>query len=205
MGLLSYFFDVIGGVFLEGAPAMGVPVEEDRADESAPELPDLRALFAPGSRVLDLGCGDGRNLLAIEGAGLRVVGTDRSREGLARARARTKAPLVLADAEALPFAVDRFDGIVAWQILCGLPPQSARHGFEQAHRILRADGMLLVAGCEGALRARGLGSGAPGPPGFETLGRERLNGPSWSSERHWVYRLRPGTEPAVRNDTEACP
>jgi len=206
MGLLSEFFEVLGDMFLDRAPPGGssppTRVPENPADEADPELPDLRALFAPGSRVLDLGCGDGRNLPAVEAAGLRAIGADRSREGLARARGRTKAALVLADVEALPFADDCFDGVLAWQVLCGLPPDSTRRGFEQVHRILHAEGTLLVAGCEGGLRARGLDRGAPGPAGFDVLARERLSGCFWSSEARWIYQLRPrsacgAAEPAL--------
>ena len=197
MGWLSGFFEVLGDVFFTRAPPATSPSPTDATgpadpvDEADPEFIGLGALFPARSRVLDLGCGDGRNLRAMEAAGLRVVGADKRREGLARARDRTKAPLVLANLRALPFAAGRFDGVVAWQVLCGLPPESTRVGFEEARRILHADGSLLVAGCEGGLVACGLDRGAPGPAGFDTLARERLAGSFWSSEARWVYQLRP--------------
>ena len=56
-----------------------------------------------GWRVLDVACGPGRHLVALERAGAKVFGFDLSRALLDRARTVTARPLVRADMRCLPF------------------------------------------------------------------------------------------------------
>ena len=46
----------------------------------------VASLLSPGSRVLDLGCGEGRESVFFAAAGFDVVGVDASRAGIAKAR-----------------------------------------------------------------------------------------------------------------------
>src|SRR5262245_51047084 len=63
-----------------------------------------RALpWQPGWRVLDVACGAGRHLAALERAGAIPFGFDLSPALLRRARQCTRRPLVRADMRALPF------------------------------------------------------------------------------------------------------
>ncbi len=63
-----------------------------------------------GRDVLELGCGGGQWSVALEPLGVRVVGLDLSRAQLAHARrASGTLPLLVADAEVLPFAGASFD------------------------------------------------------------------------------------------------
>ncbi len=59
--------------------------------------------WRPGWRVLDVACGAGRHLAALERAGAVPFGFDLSAALLRRARAATTRPLVRADMRALPF------------------------------------------------------------------------------------------------------
>ncbi|MEX0663577.1 MAG: ubiquinone/menaquinone biosynthesis methyltransferase [Acidimicrobiia bacterium] len=71
----------------------------------------IRALALPsGSHVLDLACGTGDLCEDLADAQHRATGIDLS-EGMLAA-ARTAAPLVRGDAEALPFREATFDGVV---------------------------------------------------------------------------------------------
>jgi SAM-dependent methyltransferase len=66
----------------------------------------IARLAAParGSRLLDIGCGSGRALGALEGSGVRAIGIDLSRVALERARAAApSARLVRGDGARLPF------------------------------------------------------------------------------------------------------
>src|SRR5688500_3655642 len=64
-------------------------------------------------RVLDVGCGTGRNL-PLYAAGTFVVGLDPSEDALHTARRRAPdVPLVRASAEALPFKPAAFDTVVS--------------------------------------------------------------------------------------------
>jgi SAM-dependent methyltransferase len=51
----------------------------------------LRRLFAPGARVLDIGCGTGDDALFLAGLGVRVFGIDAAPGMIARARAKLAA------------------------------------------------------------------------------------------------------------------
>jgi ubiquinone/menaquinone biosynthesis C-methylase UbiE len=63
-----------------------------------------------GRHVLELGCGGGQWSVALEPSAAHVVGVDLSRAQLRHARAASDSlPLVVADAEQLPFADDAFD------------------------------------------------------------------------------------------------
>jgi SAM-dependent methyltransferase len=54
-------------------------------------LQTLRANFAPGQRVLELGCGTGEEAIALGGAGVEVLATDVSAQMLALAEAKIAA------------------------------------------------------------------------------------------------------------------
>ncbi|MFH0910341.1 MAG: class I SAM-dependent methyltransferase [Planctomycetota bacterium] len=93
----------------------------------------------PGSRVLDLGAGTGRHLVALARRGDRVVGLDLSAHMLAAAReklrnTRLHAPLVQADMLRLPLADSaRFDAILLMFSTLGMV-----HGAERRLEFLRS-------------------------------------------------------------------
>ena len=102
--------------------------------------------LSAGSRALDLGCGDGRNLVWLARQGLDSCGVDIS--GLALDRARELA--VEADVtfsvtkgllEDLPFDGDSFDFVFASQVLDHVPEPEAI--LVEAHRVLAPGGTVL--------------------------------------------------------------
>jgi len=97
---------------------------------------------ARAGRVLDLGCGTGRNL-PLYGEGVRAVGLDPCHESLLAARRRAPGvPLVQARAEALPFRTGVFDSVVSGLVFCsvGDVPQ----GLGEVRRVLKAGGVLRM-------------------------------------------------------------
>jgi demethylmenaquinone methyltransferase/2-methoxy-6-polyprenyl-1,4-benzoquinol methylase len=94
--------------------------------------------LAPGSVVLDLACGTGDLCRQLQRAGLRPVGMDLSHGMLAAAR--TTAPLVQADALALPVPGASVDGVTcgfALRNLAALGPFLA-----ELARVLRPGGRI---------------------------------------------------------------
>ena len=93
-------------------------------------------------RVLDLGCGTGRNLPLLA-AGTRAVGLEPSWATLERARRRApRVPLVIGRAEALPFRDSTFDAVISGLAFCSV--EDPRRALLEVRRVLRPDGQLRM-------------------------------------------------------------
>lgn len=93
-------------------------------------------------RVLDLGCGTGRNLPLLP-PGSVAIGLDPSWSSLQRARRRAPGVrLVAGSAEALPFRAGSFDTVLSGFVFCSVP--DARRGLLEARRVLAAGGRLRM-------------------------------------------------------------
>jgi ubiquinone/menaquinone biosynthesis C-methylase UbiE len=93
-------------------------------------------------RVLDLGCGTGRNLALFDGR-VRALGVDPCGDALRKAR--TRAPhawLVQARAEALPFRDAAFDIVTTGLVFCSVDDPDA--GLREIRRVLRPAGRLRM-------------------------------------------------------------
>lgn len=101
----------------------------------------IRDLALPhGSTVLDLACGTGDLCRGLQGAGLRPIGMDLSYGMLAAAR--TDAPLVHADALALPVPDGSVDGIT-----CGFALRNfveLEPFFAELGRVVRPGGRIAL-------------------------------------------------------------
>lgn len=96
--------------------------------------------LSAGSRVLDLACGTGDLCRDLEAAGLAPVGLDRS-DGMLTA-ARTDAPLVRGDGEALPLPGAVLDGVVCGFAMRNFVDLAAV--LAECARVLRRGGRIAV-------------------------------------------------------------
>lgn len=104
--------------------------------------PDLLPL-GPRARVLDVGCGDGRHILAAAARGCFAVGLDYDPAELAKARARlgaTPIDLIAADATHLPFRQEVFDAVICTETLEHLPDDLG--AMYEIGRVLTGGGLL---------------------------------------------------------------
>jgi SAM-dependent methyltransferase len=120
----------------------------------------------PHGRVLDVACGSGRNARFFLARGDRVIGIDRARDALVKARAgAADSPLGLiqADLEEFPLPAARFDVVVNIRYL-------QRSLAPQLRRALRPGGVLVF---ETFLREQ-LALGHPRNPDFVLAHNELL-------------------------------
>lgn len=117
-----------------------------RDGTDAAQLDDLIARLDPDSSVLDAGCGSGvpisQRLLA---EGHRVVGLDSSGGQLTLARSLIdRFPVVQGDLSCLPFTDETFDSVVSYYAVIHVARDEHPLVVEEFHRVLRAEGTLLL-------------------------------------------------------------
>lgn len=98
------------------------------------------------SRVLDVGCGDGRHIVEAARRGCHAVGVDYDPAELRRARARLgeqRVDLIAADASHLPFRADAFAAVICTETLEHLRDDVGAIG--EIARTLRDGGTMLGA------------------------------------------------------------
>jgi arsenite methyltransferase len=132
--------------------ALEHPYQAGRHDSGTPLRPGgteltLRALqcagFAPGQRVLDLGCGVGIATRLLRRHGCQAFGVDLAVHRLALARREDPAlALVAADGRRLPFADQSLDGILAECSLSLIGYSAAT--LAECRRVLRPGGRLAI-------------------------------------------------------------
>jgi len=110
---------------------------------SAPWALDLEPLRVD-ERVLDVGCGNGLYLDELERRGHvgNLCGIDLSGGMLAAARSRSAAAVLVGDAQALPFARESFDRVLAMHMLYHVPDRAL--AIAEIARVLRPGGKALV-------------------------------------------------------------
>jgi SAM-dependent methyltransferase len=106
-------------------------------------LTTMRSAIGPfaGLRALDVGCGTGFVLAALEGAGLDAYGIDMHHAALARARTRVRGPLFRSNAAVLPFFPD-FDIVTLFDVIEHVDDDVGV--LRQAHGALAPGGHVVV-------------------------------------------------------------
>lgn len=113
----------------------------------------LRGRITPEMRVLDAGCGNGRNVHYLLRCGARVFGVDRNADAVARVRALAEelAPggdpdrFQVADLEDLPFPDRHFDAVICSAVLHFARDESAFEAMLlEIWRVLRDGGLLFT-------------------------------------------------------------
>lgn len=137
--------------FSVAAPAgTGLPDDSVSYGPAIPREVDLRLLGdISGTRVLDLGCGAGRNAVALANAGGRVIAVDESADQIGEARAAVDAADVRVELHHAPLAelaflrADTIDAAICVGALVHVADIS--RVFRQLHRVLRPEHAAVIS------------------------------------------------------------
>ena len=104
---------------------------------------------APPWRILDFGCGPGRDLAAFRALGHEPVGLDGSPPFAAMARQHAGCAVWEQDFLALQLPTGHFDGIFANASLFHVPRQALPRVLRELHAALRPEGVLFTSNPRG--------------------------------------------------------
>jgi ubiquinone/menaquinone biosynthesis C-methylase UbiE len=100
-----------------------------------------------GRQILEVGCGTGHWLEFLQARSAHLTGLDFSAGMLAQAKMRLPGiPFVQGTAERLPCGAETFDRVFCINALHHFPDKAAF--LAETHRILRANGMILIIGLD---------------------------------------------------------
>ena len=100
-------------------------------------------------RILDFGCGPGRDLKAFKDMGLQVIGLDGARRFVDRAREYSGCEVWLQDFLHLELPPDYFDGIFANASLFHIPSQELPRVLRELWMALKPNGVLFSSNPRG--------------------------------------------------------
>ena len=134
---------------------------------AADEAERFTRLAAPsdwsGPRILDAGCGPGRDAALLRLAGAEVVGLDLARAMLHEARRLDdSAHFSQGDLRRLPFPASSFDAVWCFAALGHLPPAAIAHALSEFRRVLNSGWLYVVVREGSGIRACFL-AGSPPP------------------------------------------
>ncbi len=97
-------------------------------------------------KILDIGCGNARNLKPFLEKGFECYGIDSSKELIKIAKERIKeAKLTQASATNLPFPNESFDYIICLAVLHHLKPKDHEKVLNEIKRVLKPEGIAAIA------------------------------------------------------------
>ena len=102
-----------------------------------------------GKKVLDVGCGPGRDLQYFKEEGLDVTGIDISKGMLRECKRRTGIMGLQMDMRKMSFQDNAFDGIWCMSSLSDIPKEDNLKVINEFYRVLKRGGVVYIAVKEG--------------------------------------------------------
>ena len=107
-------------------------------------LEPLKNNLVPGCRILDIGCGSGRDMLWLKNHGFSVSGFERSAGSAELARQKTGCDVIEGDLEDVDFAELPSDAVLLAGSLVHVPHEKLPAVFKRVTTGLRPDGKVLI-------------------------------------------------------------
>ena len=117
--------------------------------DPSPFLEPLLKWIPSGARILDVGCGSGRDLLWLKNLGYRVTGFERSPALAAIAVEKANAPVIVGDFETYDFSEFFVDAVILVGALVHIPPERFCRILRNILRALKPAGHVLLTLKEG--------------------------------------------------------
>jgi len=120
--------------------------------------------FAPGARVLDIGCGAGYGTAELAGRARFAIGIDLAPEAIAHAKtaySQANVSFLAASATGLPFRDGSFELVTAFEVIEHL--DDWRTLLSEARRLLHSDGVFLVSTPNKEYYTASRGTAGPNP------------------------------------------
>lgn len=106
-----------------------------------PSVKLLLDALPPYSIVLDIGCGNGKNMLYRQD--LRTTGIEKSEE-LCRICRNRGLNVIQGDALSLPFKENTFDAVIMIAVIHHIPPEEHPQVLKEIQRVLKPGGRALI-------------------------------------------------------------
>lgn len=104
-----------------------------------------RLRLQPKLKVLDAGCGAGKNTIFLNEKGFKVYGFDISSKAVSAAKKRIPSvSFVIADAVNLPYAKNYFDFIVDFGLFHCIPIKKRKYVKSEILRVLKPKGFYII-------------------------------------------------------------
>jgi len=112
------------------------------------QLHEFMSLLPKGGKILDIGCGAGRDLAYFSEDGFEAIGIDLAKELLKKAKAK-KLKVKNMNLLELNFKENTFDGIWCMATLSDIPRSELSNAIKNFNKVLKKEGIIYLAVKEG--------------------------------------------------------
>ena len=121
-------------------------------NEPHQDMPKISKIFKQKKikKILDLGCGSGRNLFYLLKKGFELSGIDLAPEGIKQIKqiTKNKVDLKIGDVfTTLPYKDNSFDAIISVQVLQHSKKRNIKKAISEIKRILKPGGLIFLTVC----------------------------------------------------------